>query len=338
MMRAATRAAGKQRIRCGIVGYSMGRYHAGLISKTRGLELVAVCDLDPARLEAAQEDYPGIGVYTDLEAVLEQAGADLVSVVTPHNTHAALVIQCLQAGKHVVVDKPMCITAQEATDMIGAAKRARRTLSVFHNRRWDGDYLAAKEVIGKGVIGDVFHVEMYMGGYGPPPKVWRSDKAISGGAFYDWGAHIVDWALGFVPRKIESVTGFFHKLRWHEATNEDQVQALVRFAGGAVADIQISSLARAPRPRWRILGTLGAILHEGGDTLHVSTEVKGIAAEMHVKAKEPGWAAYYNNIAEHLLRGRPLAVTPESARRVIAIMEAAERSASSHQAVPVPHE
>jgi len=329
------------RIRCAVVGYgpafNMGKAHCEWIKGTEGLELVAVCDIDVKRTALAKQDYPWIETYNDLGELLLKSKVDLVTVVTPHNTHAQLTLQCLKAGKHVIVEKPMCITVKEATAMIEEARKVKVMLTVFHNRRHDGDFLAIKEVIDKGLIGKVFHVEVFGGGYGHPGYWWRSDKKVSGGAIYDWGAHFIDWVLNLVPEKVVSVTGFFHKLAWMDVTNEDEVEAVIRFESGAVADVQLSSIARVGKPRWRILGTKGAILDQGGGKFKVCTEVDGIPVEMEVKYKASERLPYYRNISDHLLHGKELEVKPEEARRVIAIMETAEKSSKTKKVEPVPY-
>jgi len=329
-------------VRCAVIGYggafNMGRAHATWINDTPGLETVAVCDLDEQRTQAAAKDFPSLETYNDVRDLLQQCDHELCVVVTPHNTHARLAIQCAKAGKHVIVEKPMCLTAKEATNMIQAAAAAGTMLTVFHNRRHDGDFLALKEaVVEKKLIGEVFHVEMFGGGYGEPGTWWRSDKAISGGAFYDWGAHFLDWLLNLMPGKVTGVTGFFHKLKWLKVTNEDNVEAAIRFENGAVAHVQMSSLAAVGKPRWKLLGTEGAIVDEGGK-FKLTTWVEGYRAEVEVPYKESNWPAYYRNIAEHLLEGKELDVKPEQARRVIAIMEAAEKSSAVGKTVSVPYE
>ena len=327
-------------IRCGIIGYggafNMGKAHAGWMTAA-GLEPVAVCELDSARAAAAKADFPAIRTYSDVADMLREGGLDLVTIITPHNTHAPLALQCLAAGKHVITEKPFCLTVAEATAMIDAAKAKGVMLSTFHNRRWDGDYRAIRDIIDRGIIGEVFHVEANGGGWGHPGRWWRSDKRISGGAFYDWGAHFIDWVLGIVPGPMKNVTGFFHKLVWKDITNEDHTQAVIRFASGAYADVQISQIARAPKPRWRILGTKGGIVDEGG-SLKVYGDMDGLTGRAEVPYQKTNWQAYYDNIAAHLLKGEPLAVTPESARRVIAVIETAEKSAKSGVSEPVPYE
>ena len=328
-------------IRCAIIGYGMGKLHTDYITKVEGLEVMAVCDIDPKRTEAARQDFPQVKTCNSIDDLLDDGKFDLAVIAIPHNVHASNTIKCLKAKKHVVVEKPMCITVAEATEMIETAKKSKVMLTVFHNRRFDGDYMAIKEVVQKGLIGDIFHVETSGGGYGHPGYLWRSDKTTSGGAFYDWGAHFLDWVLGIVPEKMVSVTGFFHKLVWHDVTNEDHVHAVIRFESGAVVDAQLSHIAKVGRPKWRILGTKGAILDPAPGTtggFKVYLNVDNYPAEIEVKYKQSEWPKYYENIAAHLLRGEELVVKPEEARRVIAIMETAEKSSKSGKAEPVPYE
>lgn len=342
-----------ERIRCAVVGYgatfNFGWMHARWIQAVPDLKLVAICDQNPACAAKAKNDFPDVDADTDLRAMLGRDDVDMVSVVTPHNTHAPLVIECLNAGKHVVVDKPMCLHIAEATEMIETAKRANRTLAVFHNRRHDGNVRAIKEVIEQGLIGDVFHVELSACGYGRPGDWWRSHKEISGGALYDWGSHAIDWVLHLIPSKMKQVTGFFHKLVWHDVSNEDQARAIILFENGAVADVTQSSIAYAGKPLWRILGTKGAIVDTGRDAIKGYTsdlvgppggsfKMTRSEGETEVRYKESDWLTYYVNMANHLLRGAPVPVSGEDGRRVITVLETAEKSAKSGRSEDVPFE
>ena len=327
--------------RCAAIGYggafNMGKHHGQQI-KDCGIEFVGVCDVDRNRLVEAEKDFPGIKTYDDPDKLMADPEVDLVVVITPHNTHAPLAIKALRAGKHVVTEKPFCITVAEATAMIEAAKKSGVMLSVYHNRRWDGDFMMIRDVLQKGIIGEPFHLEAYFGGFGHPGTWWRADKAISGGAMYDWGAHFVDWVLNLMPYKMESVTGFFHKRVWFGVSNEDQCQAIIRFEGGRTADIQQSSIARAPKPRFRILGTKGAITDSWGGSFKVSTEIEGVPTEMEIKYREGQWKEYWRNVSDHLMSGDPLVVTAEQARRVIAVIETAEKSSAAGKTLPTPVE
>ncbi len=330
-------------IRCAVVGYggafNMGKHHADMMERTGVMKVVAVCDVDPKRLEAAKSELPGVRTYLSVDELLAKEDFDLAVIVTPHNTHAPLALKCLKAGKHVIVEKPMCLTVKEATAMIEAAKQKGVMLTVYHNRHWDGDFMAIREVVEAGLIGEIFHVEMFGGGYHRPGPWWRSDKAISGGLFYDWGSHYLWWLLQLIPHPIQSVVGAFHKLKWHDVTNEDHVQAIIRFANGTIADVQFSTIAAAGKPRWFILGTEGAIVDRWEGKFSVHYFLNGIRAETQVPYKESRWFEFYRNVANHLLHGEELVIKPEQARRVIAIMEYAERSAKQGgKALPIPYE
>jgi scyllo-inositol 2-dehydrogenase (NADP+) len=330
-----------EEIRAGIIGYggafNMGKHHAESINREPGMRTIAICDIDAARREAAKRDFPDVDVYEDYREMLKRPDLDLCVVVLPHNLHASVAIECSRAGKHVITEKPMCITTAEATAMIEAARAAGKMLTTYHNRRHDGDYQTLKRIVRGGLLGDVFRVEMFGGGYGHPGYWWRSDKKVSGGHFYDWGAHYLDWLLGIVPSRVSEVRGFFRKLRWFDVTNEDDVHALIVFENGVTADVQMSTVARIGKPRWRVWGTLGAAEDVQG-AFRVETEWQGQPTSMSVRFQESRWANFYHQLADHLLRGGPLDVKPEHARRVIAIMEAAERSSQSGRPEPVPYE
>ncbi len=319
-------------IRGAVIGYgaafNMGRAHAGWMNAA-GFQTVAACDIDPPRMVAAAEDYPGIRTYPCVEKLLKDDEVDLCVVVLPHNIHAEIAIQCLKAGKHVITEKPMCTSVAQADAMIEAAQKAKKMLSVFHNRRHDGDYLAIKEVIDQGLIGDVFHVEAYGAGYGHPGTWWRADKEISGGAMFDWGAHFVDWILNLVPSEVVGVDGFFQKRVWTDVTNEDHCKAVIRFKNGCAAELELGNLAAAGKPRWRILGTKGAIVDSNRDPFTVKVEHAGRIATLEVPYKRTDWQIYYNGIAAHLLQGAELDVKPEEGRRIISVLEAAEKSAKT---------
>ncbi len=326
-----------KQVRAAIIGYggafNMGKAHGDAIIAS-GMSVVAACDADATRVAAAAHDYPGIRTYTDYRELLADPDVDLVIVILPHNLHAPVAIAAAKAGKHVVVEKPMCNTVAEANAMIAAAEAAGTMLSVFHNRRWDGDFCTIREIIQKGTIGDAFHIEACMGGYNGPRGWWRDDKAISGGAMFDWGAHIIDWILHFVPQKVVGVDGYYHKLVWFEKkSNEDHCELIIRFENGATAQVEISSIAAVGKPRWRILGTKGAIQMPGWDELEVYGLIDGNVAKYVPSIQKSEWAAYYVNVAGHLMRGEDLIVKAAEARRIIAIIEAAEASSEAKRTV-----
>ena len=332
---------GERTVRAAVIGYggafNMGRHHAQNM-RAAGMELAAACDLDAARMEQAANDFPGIRTFTRVEDLLAQPDVDLVTVITPHNTHASLAMQVLESGKHCILEKPMCIRAGDADALVRKAAEAGRMLSVYHNRRWDGWYLTLKDLIARGILGDIFHVEMYIGGYNHPGSWWRARKEISGGAYYDWGAHYIDYLFGIMPGRIKSVRGFVQNRVWSDVSNEDQIQSIIEFESGAVADVQVSSIARLGKANRRILGTKGAVVDFWDGHLTLQTEVNGVQVESKVPCQKDNWLAYHQNVADHLLHGADLAVKPEQARRTIAVIETTEKSALAGRELPVPYE
>lgn len=331
----------KKEVKVALIGYggafNMGLHHSNQMKATGDMRVVAVCDADPARLvQAKEEQGQDTATFTAIKDLLAWGEFDLAVLILPHNIHAAVAVQCAKAGKHVITEKPMCVSAKEATQMVEAAEKAGTMLSVFHNRRWDGDFLALRQIVETGLIGDVFHVEMFSGGYSAPRGWWRDDKVISGGIMFDWGAHFIYWLLQLVPSPVASVYGYVQKLKWFEMTNEDHAGAIIRFENGVIADFQQSQLARVGRDRWRVLGTNGAAAYRGDHWL-VNTEVNGLPTEMKVPFKQGEHQKYYQNIADHLLRGAELIVTGTDARRVITILDFAERSAKANKVLAVPY-
>ena len=137
---------------------------------------------------------------------------------------------------------------------------------------------------------------------------------------------------------MKTVIGQFQKRVWKNVTNEDHVEAYVKFDSGAVAHVQLSHLAAAGKPKWYILGTKGAIVDTGDGQFTVHTRTHERMASFQVKYYESTWASYYEMLADHLTKGAPNPVTPESARRVIAVMELAERSSKTGKEQTVPYE
>ena len=243
----------KSTIHAGILGYggafNMGKAHAEQINAQAGMKTVAVCDLDPKRTDQAKTELGAhIQTSNNMEQFITSGDFDMLVVILPHNLHAKACIAASKAGKHVVTEKPFCITIEEADDMIAAARSTNTMLSCYHNRRWDGDFTKLLQIVRAGQIGSVFHIDAASSGYGMPGSWWRASKAISGGILYDWGAHYMDWTLNLMPKRIASVSGNLQKRYWQNSDNEDFAQATVRFEDGTTASLEQGSLAAIGRP------------------------------------------------------------------------------------------
>ena len=331
-------------IKVGVIGYggafNMGSGHLNEM-KRAGMTPAAVAEIDPKRLEVAAQEFPGIETYTSVAAMLKKSDVNLLAIITPHNTHARLAIQCLKAGRHVVTEKPFAVTTAECDAMIAAARKSKAVLSTYHNRHWDGCALeAVKQIVKERVIGDVFRIEAHMGGYGKPGDWWRTSKSISGGILYDWGVHLLEYSLQILEgAELAEVAGFAHKgfwapqTAWKNDTNEDEGCAVARFTNGAWLALTISSLDSNPKRGWlEITGTRGSYVFDGG-TWEVTTVRDGQTVV--TKGRNPqgeGWKLY-QNVADHLVKGKPLVITPEWARRPIHILDLANQSAKKGTAL-----
>jgi len=333
----------KKEVLVGVIGYggafNMGLHHMNAMKAQKGLVPCAICDIDPARAEQASKDFPGLETYTDVKEMLKQSAVELLVVITPHNTHAPLAVQCLNAGRHVITEKPMAVTVAECDRMIAAAKKNKRMLSVYHNRHWDANIVGLTGAIKKGLIGDVFRCEAATAGYGKPGPWWRSFKEASGGYMYDWGAHFTEWLLQIMDAPMADIAGYMQKRVWHHVTNEDEGIAVVRFKNGAVARLEMSSIAAAGVPHsFRILGTKGAITAAGEGYTVIKISKTGKRTEKTYAYPKGQHHKYYQNIRDHLLKGTDLIITAELGRRVIQVINYAEISHNKGRSVPAKYE
>lgn len=346
----------------GILGYapSVGQYHGQGVDHTSGLVLHAACDLDTERLHQARNDFPNIRIHSNAQALCRDDDVDLVIVATPPNTHAELAMQMMAAGKHVVCEKPLALNSVQTSAMAETANRYGVHLSCHQNRRWDVDYLAIKQALAEGQIGDLFYLEAFVGGFSHPCGYWHSHDAVSGGTSYDWGGHYIDWIVSLFGQPIKTVSGTRQKRVWHDVTNADQECIQVRFHGGGEAQFIHSDIAAARKPKWYLLGTRGAIVGQWQDVTEYAiddvhyfhrhdippTEMPPVLTlyQRHRRGKitklEPAIPdrskfGFHSNLADYLLVGEPLTAPLEDSISVVTVLEAAARSMASDGAVEV---
>jgi predicted dehydrogenase len=301
---------------------------------------VAVAEIDASRLDVATKDFPGIQTYTSVAAMLKKSDVNLLAIITPHNTHAKLALQCLKAGRHVVCEKPLAIATSECDAMIREAKKRRLVISTYHNRHWDGHLLEAVKRIGTGALGDLVRVECRMGGWGKPSDWWRSSTSISGGILYDWGVHLLEYALQIIDDDVVEVSGYAHKgfwsgqTKWGKDGNEDEASAIVRFKKGCLLNLRISSIESNGKPGIvEFVGTKGSYVMDFGGFELITHAASGETVV--TKGKNPpgeGWKLY-QNVADHLVKKVPLVITGEWARRPIHIIDLANQSAKLGRAL-----
>lgn len=339
-------------INVAVVGYGYaGRcFHCYLISLAEGLNLYAVSTRDVDRQKAALKEY-GVKVCPAIEDLLEDDSVGLVVIATPHDTHAKLCIRAMQAGKHVVTDKVMCMNVAESNAMIAASKRNKVMLSVFQNRRWDWDFSTVKKLLANRMIGEPYYFETSVMRFGQPTG-WRAETARGGGILYDWGAHLIDQMLQLVPVKVDRV---FCEVQYRGWGNEigSYAKLLVHFRNEVLFQIEIGNLAAGPKPRWYVLGEVGALVkfgmdpQEGAmakgnidaaeenpeDRARIYTKGEGASRGTTIDSVRTSWKAYYQNISDVLNKGAELAVKPEEVKRVIQVLDAAVLSAETGKVV-----
>ncbi len=341
-----------------VVGYGpyggMGQFHGNAVNNTPGLQFVAAVDPNLERRSAAEREFPGVTSVAHHREILESSEVEVVVVATPPSTHFAIALETLTAGKHVVLEKPMCLTVAEADQLIAAAAQNNLVLTVNQNRRWDQDFRALRNIIHRGEVGEVFNIETFVGAFDHPCRAWHSDTDISGGAAYDWGAHYIDWTLLLFDEAPSSISAIGHKRKWFEVSNLDQITISMRFSNGREATFIQSDLAAVRKPKFYIQGTEGTIVGEYRPISKESvSQQDGYVVESYhfaeapsslrlTKYEGPGTLSYrtvalpkpqrfgfWQNFADHIHLGSPLEVNSAQVREVIAVLEEAHRATTA---------
>jgi len=326
--------------RVGLIGYGLaGRvFHAPLIAATPGLELAAIVSSRKDEIAAA---YPGVALTT-AEAVFADPGIDLIVVATPNDSHCDLAARALRAGKHVVIDKPFALTSAEARQLIALARG--RLLSVFHNRRWDGDFLTLKQLVQDGRLGDVAFVESRFDAYRPNVQDrWRERAGLATGTWYDLGAHLLDQALQLfgLPKAIYADLA----ARRPGALTTDYFRVLLRYESLRV--VLAGNCMTPTATRFTVHGAHASFIKSGLDPqerqlaagLRPGDAAYGVEAnparlvtasgERPVTITRGNYRAYYEGVRDALRGLIPLPVTAGEALVVMELLEAAERSAAT---------
>lgn len=252
-------------LRVGIIGFGrIGKEHSAWIAASSAAKVACVFDTTPARKALAEAS--GFMGVSEIDALLGREDVDAVLVSTPTSMHFEHVMRALEAGKHVMVEKPMGLDYAQSKQMADLAAAKNRTLSVFHCRRWDIDYLTVKAAIASGVLGRIFNIESRLGQWsscvGPAAREyrpnWRNERSFGGGGLYDWGSHFVDqlWQV-LLPAKPVRV---FAQLRGNVWSNDcdDFARVIIDFDNGATGLCEINTTTTRPLPRWHIDGSNGS--------------------------------------------------------------------------------
>ncbi len=328
----------KKQIRCGIVGYGqmfkMGKMHGELMTQA-GMTVASVCDLKADCRAQGEVDW-GVPTYRKFDDMLKQEDLDLIAVITPHDSHCRLALKALNAGKHVVSEKVMCMSVAEADKMIAAAEENGVTLSVFQNRRWDGDFLTVRHLIDSRKLGKVFSIEATVDSWGMCPG-WRREAKYGGGNLYDWGAHLIDQVIQIANCRPKVVFANTQNQVWDvDVTTHDSVA--IEFENGLYASIGLSTVDMAPRRRWHICGTKGTLVKTKFDSetpFGLYQEVAGEIVRMRFPCMKNAHIPIYDNVLANIENGEDLIVSPYESRWGVAVIEAAKLSGQEKRAVEI---
>jgi predicted dehydrogenase len=342
-------------IRAGVVGFGLGGrvFHAPLISSVEGMELAAIVERSSNK---AQERYPNITTYRTLDAMLADSSLDLMVVTTPSGAHYEQARQVLEAGKNLVVDKPMCVRSQEIAELIGMAAAKNVLLSAFHERRWDSEFGTIKKLLAEGTLGRLVHFESTLDRWRPASRVaWKDDASLGGGVLLDLGTHLVDQALALFG-KPEAVSA--EVLRERDGTGADDCFTVrLRYPGISVV-VACSSLSSLARPRIHLRGTKGNFWkwvpdsqeaelskitriesatwgeEPAADWGTLRVDVDGGMVTQPLTPVPGDYRVYYQGIRDALLGKGPVPVAAVDAWRVARILEWAVESSQQHRDIP----
>ncbi|NKI72863.1 oxidoreductase [Dickeya sp. CFBP 2040] len=250
-------------IRVGLLGYGYASktFHAPLIAATPGMTLAAVSSSDEGKVQA---DWPSMQVVREPQTLFNDPDIDLIVIPTPNDTHFPLARQALIAGKHVVVDKPFTVTLSQARELRQLAEHTGKLLSVFHNRRWDSDFLTLTQLLKTGTLGDVVYMESHFDRYRPQVRQrWREDGSEGSGIWYDLAPHLIDQVLQLFGFPV-AIQADLAQLR-PGSKAVDYFHATLIYPQRRVV-VHGTMLAAAPGARYVVHGTQGSYVKFGLDT------------------------------------------------------------------------
>lgn len=334
-------------------GYAGQTFHAPLIAASPGLELACIVSSNVGKVS---QHWGGVAVAANIDTVLTDPLIDLVVIATPNDTHADLARRALLAGKHVVVDKPFTVTLAEARELAALEKQTGKLLSVFHNRRWDADFLTLSALIRDGALGRITQFESHFDRFRPFPRDrWRERAGVPGaGLWYDLGPHILDQALCLFGRPARLWADIGTQRPGGGAN--DFFHAILRYADGLRVILHGSMLTADSSLRFAVHGDAGSFVKHGLDSqedmlkagcapgggdwghdpqpgrlTHVHKD-GAIARSDHLS--RPGdYRRYYTAVAEAITAGKPNPVTPEQAILVMELIEAGIQSATEQASI-----
>ena len=344
-------------VRVGLIGFGLAgqAFHAPVIRGVPGMELGCILERRGTR---AREKYPEVRVARTIEELLSDKEIRLCVVATPNDSHFELARACLLAGRDVVVDKPFAPTLAEAEELVRLAGERGRLITVYQDRRWDGDFFTVKKLVASGKLGKIVEYECRFDRFRLEPKAnaWREHADQPGaGVLFDLGPHVIDQALVLFgePRAI-TASAFCQR---ETSQVDDSFDVCLEYAGlRAMGRARI--IAFAPGPHFLIHGTKGSFVKCGmdpqearlrGGNVPEGTDWRadwGEEAEslwgrlsvvgepsVKVKTERGDYRGFYANVRDAIEKKAPLEVTPEQALRTMRAVMLAHKSSREKRTV-----
>ncbi|MDO8686305.1 MAG: Gfo/Idh/MocA family oxidoreductase, partial [Clostridiales bacterium] len=285
-------------VRIGIVGIGragFGMHSEELKGREDKFKIVAVCDIIPSRCEKMEEMY-GCKTYGKIEELIADPEVELIYIATRSCDHFKHAVMALNAGKNVFLEKPICLTYEEAVQIKNTAEKSSGRLFIRHNRRFDPDFLSVREIIASGILGEVFMIKLARNGFHRRDD-WQTLKEFGGGQLLNWGPHIIDHALRFLESPVKDIFGDIKRIA-AVGDAEDHVKIILRGTNGRVVDIEISGGTAIESPMYLVYGTKGSLSLSGDQ---IKLKYLNPEVELEIKTANPGTPREYFGMPENLV-------------------------------------
>ncbi|MFC7441361.1 oxidoreductase [Laceyella putida] len=346
-----------QPIHVGLIGFgfSGSTFHAPIITQVPGLKLTKVVSSNPDKVK---HQLPEAEVVSELEQLWSDPTIELVVITTPNETHFPYAKRALLSGKHVVVEKPFVIDVAEADELIALAEKQNRILSVYHNRRFDSDFLTVKQAIKQGLLGDIYTYEAHYDRYRPEVRNrWREQDVPGAGLLYDLGPHLIDQALQLfgMPQTVYADL----LIQRPQAQVNDYFHLILGYESGLRAILHGSCLVKSAGPRYQVHGGLGSLIKHGMDPQEdmlklgmkpgdpgwgqedahfqasIDTTVQGVEIQGTIPTLTGSYETYYQQLAQAIRGLAAIPVPAQEARMVMQIISAALQSANKGTVIKI---
>lgn len=339
-------------IKVGLIGYGFGGavFHAPMISAIKGLELSVIYTSNE---EKVRLNYPDVKVTTNIESIWNNTEIDLIVISTPNTTHYELAKRALQAGKHVVIDKPFVIDITEGEKLIELAKAKGKKLSVYQNRRWDSSFQTIRRLITEDKLGEIYSYEAHFDRFRPEVKDrWKERNEPGSGTLYDLGSHLIDQALQLFGKPLTVAADCLSQRQVSIAT--DYFHVILKYKSLRVI-LHSGSLVRGRCPRYQIHGSKASFIKFGEDPQEktlmegqcpgmpgwgqedeseygeiITSDVK---ASVKIPSEVGAYEQFYEGMYQSIVSNAPVPVIPEQSLDVIRVIQLAERSSEEGRAL-----